>query len=157
MRPSNMLVDPETLHVTAVLDFEFTNAMPTQLTYDSPWWQLLSGPELWLDRCAMKDFLARDESWAQIRAVPASVRASEWKRKQHSGESNPVDCLFLLVCGNRGRLGVSGSIMQRGRALRWIIVYWAALRDSSAEDQVLDQTPEGMESFTQMKMVQLRA
>lgn len=32
-----MLVDPETLHVTAVLDFEFTNAMPTQLTYDSPW------------------------------------------------------------------------------------------------------------------------
>ncbi|CAG7558097.1 unnamed protein product [Fusarium equiseti] len=47
LRPSNMLVDPETLCITAVLDFEFTNAMPAQFSYDPPWWLLLSGPEAW--------------------------------------------------------------------------------------------------------------
>ena len=50
MRPSNILVDPETYRITAVLDFEFTNAMPAQFAYDPPWWLLLSGPEVWLDR-----------------------------------------------------------------------------------------------------------
>ncbi|KAL5330170.1 hypothetical protein ACEPPN_003695 [Leptodophora sp. 'Broadleaf-Isolate-01'] len=58
MRPSNMLVDPETLRITAVLDFEFTNTMPAQFAYDPPWWLLSSGPEMWLDRCAMGEFLA---------------------------------------------------------------------------------------------------
>ncbi|KAI9745902.1 MAG: hypothetical protein M1818_000583 [Claussenomyces sp. TS43310] len=37
MRPSNMLVNPETLRITAVLDFEFTNTMPAQFAYDAPW------------------------------------------------------------------------------------------------------------------------
>ncbi|KAJ5544676.1 hypothetical protein N7535_006936 [Penicillium sp. DV-2018c] len=57
MRPSNMLIDPETLRITAILDFEFTNAMPAEFTYDPPWWLLLSGPEMWLERCAMEEFL----------------------------------------------------------------------------------------------------
>ncbi|GKZ36805.1 hypothetical protein AbraIFM66950_008037 [Aspergillus brasiliensis] len=54
MRPSNMLIDAETLRITAILDFEFTNAMPAEFTYDPPWWLLLSGPEMWLERCAME-------------------------------------------------------------------------------------------------------
>ncbi|GKZ25558.1 hypothetical protein AbraIFM66951_001330 [Aspergillus brasiliensis] len=57
MRPSNMLIDPETLQITAILDFEFTNAMPAEFTYDPPWWLLLSGPEMWLERCTMDEFL----------------------------------------------------------------------------------------------------
>ncbi len=31
-----MLVDPETLRITAMLDFGFINAMPAQFTYDPP-------------------------------------------------------------------------------------------------------------------------
>lgn len=31
MWPSNMLIGPETLQITAVLDFEFTNAMPAEM------------------------------------------------------------------------------------------------------------------------------
>ncbi|KAF4944786.1 hypothetical protein FSARC_14584 [Fusarium sarcochroum] len=50
LRPSNMLIDPTTLQITAVLDFEFTNAMPARFTYDPPWWLSLSGPGIWLDR-----------------------------------------------------------------------------------------------------------
>ena len=34
MQPTNMLADPDTFHITAVLDSEFTNAMPAQFAYD---------------------------------------------------------------------------------------------------------------------------
>lgn len=46
LRPSNMLVDPETMRITAVLDFEFTNVMPAQLAYDLPWWLILRQPAI---------------------------------------------------------------------------------------------------------------
>ena len=41
IRPSNMLVDPKTMEVTAFLDFEFVNIMPAQFTYDLPWLLIL--------------------------------------------------------------------------------------------------------------------
>ncbi|KAI1370797.1 hypothetical protein F4677DRAFT_344373 [Hypoxylon crocopeplum] len=44
LRPSNMLADPRTMRITAVLDFEFTNAMPAQFAYDLPWWLILGQP-----------------------------------------------------------------------------------------------------------------
>lgn len=50
LRPANILVNSETLQVTAVLDLEFTNAMPAQFAYDPPWWLLLVGPDMWLER-----------------------------------------------------------------------------------------------------------
>jgi hypothetical protein len=37
IRPSYMLIDLMTLQITAVLDFEFTNAMPAEFMYDPPW------------------------------------------------------------------------------------------------------------------------
>ncbi|KAH6973840.1 hypothetical protein BKA56DRAFT_676485 [Ilyonectria sp. MPI-CAGE-AT-0026] len=46
----NMLADPETLQITAVLDFEFTNAMPAQYLHDMPLWLLLASPHCWLER-----------------------------------------------------------------------------------------------------------
>ncbi|KFH45410.1 hypothetical protein ACRE_037780 [Hapsidospora chrysogenum ATCC 11550] len=59
MQPANMLIDPSTLRITAILDFEFTNSMPAQFTYDPPWWLLLRGPDVWLDGNSMDEFLAR--------------------------------------------------------------------------------------------------
>lgn len=44
LRPTNMLADPKTLRITAVLDLEFTNAMPPQYAYDIPSWLLLQHP-----------------------------------------------------------------------------------------------------------------
>jgi aminoglycoside phosphotransferase (APT) family kinase protein len=40
MQPSNMLVDPATLRVTAVLDFEFIYTILAPFAYDPPWWPL---------------------------------------------------------------------------------------------------------------------
>ena len=44
MRPSNVLINPETMKITALLDFEFTNVMPAQFAYDLPWWLILREP-----------------------------------------------------------------------------------------------------------------
>ncbi|KAH7414019.1 phosphotransferase enzyme family protein [Phaeosphaeria sp. MPI-PUGE-AT-0046c] len=46
----NDRVDPENLRITAVLDLEFTNAMPEQYASEPPWWLLLVGPEAYLFR-----------------------------------------------------------------------------------------------------------
>ncbi|KAK3361349.1 phosphotransferase enzyme family protein [Lasiosphaeria ovina] len=48
LHPRNMLVDPKTLRITAVLDWEFTNAMPAQYAYDPPSWLLLREPAAWV-------------------------------------------------------------------------------------------------------------
>ena len=48
LRPTNMLVDLATLRITAVLDWEFTNAMPLQFVEDVPWWLLLWNPARWI-------------------------------------------------------------------------------------------------------------
>lgn len=61
LRPTNMLVDPETLRITAVLDFEFANAMPSQYIYDVPWWLLLQHPAELLGLGEKKNFLERFE------------------------------------------------------------------------------------------------
>ena len=58
LRPSNMLVNPDTLRIVAVVDWEFTNAMPAQYTYDPPWWLLLIGPENWNDCEETEEFMA---------------------------------------------------------------------------------------------------
>jgi hypothetical protein len=49
MQPSNVLVDPDTRCITAVLDREFTNAMPAEFIYNLPWWLVLFEPDMWLE------------------------------------------------------------------------------------------------------------
>lgn len=58
LRPQNILVDPETLRIKAVLDLEFANAMPHQFASDAPWWLLLVGPDSYLLRDhTLEDFV----------------------------------------------------------------------------------------------------
>ncbi|KAI5864051.1 hypothetical protein GGS23DRAFT_562695 [Durotheca rogersii] len=42
--PTNILADPDTWQITAVVDLEFINAMPAQYAYDVPPWLLLREP-----------------------------------------------------------------------------------------------------------------
>lgn len=57
LRPTNMLINPDTLRITALIDFEFTNAMPAQFAYDVPWWLLLQPPAVWLRENQMEKFV----------------------------------------------------------------------------------------------------
>lgn len=79
LRPTNMLVDPTTLRITAVFDFEFTNVMPAQFAYDVPWWLLLQPPAVWLRDGKMEDFLRDFEPRKDqfIRAMER-VEVSSW-------------------------------------------------------------------------------
>lgn len=44
LQPSNMLADPETLQITAVVDFEFTNATPVMESGRALMWMPSIGP-----------------------------------------------------------------------------------------------------------------
>jgi hypothetical protein len=154
MRPSNMLVNPETLYITAILDFEFTNAMPAQFTYDPPWWLLLSGPEVWLDRCSMKEFLSLYEPRMEqfLRALERVEQESVLGSKQPSG----------LPLSSRMRDSWRTKRFWFNYAARKSFdvdaIYWAALHDGGAGVELLDDEGRAeLESFTQKKMEQLKA
>lgn len=76
-RPQNILVDPKTLHITAVLDLEFTNAMPAQYSYEPPWWFLPAGPDSYLFRDrTMGEFVAAYEPRLEL-----FLQATQWAER----------------------------------------------------------------------------
>ncbi|RMZ75257.1 hypothetical protein DV738_g5564, partial [Chaetothyriales sp. CBS 135597] len=48
LRPANVLIN-EHLHITGVVDWEFTYAAPVEFSHAPPWWLLLEQPEYWPD------------------------------------------------------------------------------------------------------------
>ncbi|KAG9770220.1 hypothetical protein ABEF93_006323 [Exophiala dermatitidis] len=170
LRPSNMLVDPETYRITAVFDFEFTNAMPAQFAYDPPWWLLLSGPEVWFDRCAAQEFVSlykpRMEQF--LRALE-QIELEERCNCNGDGEAAPANAQQQQP----KKSGLSLAAMMReswemGRfwfnyAMRKSfdldVVYWTALRQHDDDDKVaaleIEMRSE-MENFVQVKMEQFK-
>ncbi|CAG8036535.1 unnamed protein product [Penicillium olsonii] len=154
LRPSNMLIDPETLRITAILDFEFTNAMPAEFTYDPPWWLLLSGPEMWLERCAMEEFLTlyepRMEQFLRALERVEIEMASEVKRPD-------VSSLSARMCDS-WRTGRFWFDYAARKSFDVDTIYWAALHNDGAGVELLDDKARAeMEPFTQLKMEQLKA
>ncbi|KAJ5106281.1 hypothetical protein N7456_002956 [Penicillium angulare] len=45
-RPANVLLN-EDLHISGVVDWEFTYAAPVEFSYAPPWWLLIEKPEFW--------------------------------------------------------------------------------------------------------------
>ncbi|CAG7918904.1 unnamed protein product [Penicillium olsonii] len=134
LRPSNMLIDPETLRITAILDFEFTNAMPAEFTYDPPWWLLLSGPEMWLERCATEEFLTLYEP-----RMEQFLRALERVEIEMASEVKRPDVSSL-----------SARMRDSWRTGR----FWF---DGAGVELLDDKARAEMEPFTQLKMEQLKA
>ncbi|CAG8136145.1 unnamed protein product [Penicillium salamii] len=153
MRPSNMLKDPETLQITAVLDFEFTNTMPAEFTYDPPWWLLLSGPEFWLDQCAMDEFLALYEPRLQqfLRALEQVETEMAVKVKKVNGPSLSAR---MRDSWKTGRFWFDYAAR---KSFDIDTVYWAALHKDGAGVELLDdETRAEMEKFVKIKMEQLK-
>ncbi|PSS23204.1 hypothetical protein M430DRAFT_64856 [Amorphotheca resinae ATCC 22711] len=143
LQPSTMLADPKTLQITAVLDFEFTNAMPAQFAYDPPWWLLLLGPDMWLERRTMEEFLACYEPRLEqfLRAVERPTGPHLSTKMRDSWRTGR----FWFDYGIRKSFDIDA-------------VYWAALHDGSiGVDSLDDEARAEMESLKQMKMEQLKA
>lgn len=152
LRPSNMLIDPETLQITAVLDFEFTNAMPAQFTYDPPWWLLLSGPEAWLDRGSMEEFRDLYE-----RRMQQFLQALELVEGMPGGQKLPEPRLSARMrdSWNSGRFWFNYAAR---KSFELDAIYWAALHDGGTGIELLDgEARAEMEPFIEQKMQQLRA
>jgi aminoglycoside phosphotransferase (APT) family kinase protein len=151
LQPSNMLADPDTLRITAVLDFEFTNAMPAQFTYDPPWWLLLLGPDMWLERHSMEEFLIR-----YVPRMEQFLRALERVEKKMDLEASQQEPLLsdrMREFWATGRFWFDYGIR---KSFDVDAVYWAALHKEG--DNVLDEwMGEEMEMFVDLKMEQLRA
>ncbi|KAF2466568.1 uncharacterized protein BDR25DRAFT_236738 [Lindgomyces ingoldianus] len=153
MRPSNMLIDPDTLRITAVLYFEFTNTMPAQFTYDPPWWLLLSGPEWWLDRCSMEEFVTDYKP-----RMEQFLRALERVGKEASLKKQPSGTLLSTRMRGSWRSGRFWFNYAARKSFEVDGVYWAALHDGSSSVQLFSEAVHAeIEDLTKMKMEQLKA
>lgn len=150
LRPSNMLVNPETLEITAVLDLEFTNAMPAQFSYDPPSWLLLSGPEYWLDRGAPGEF--RD---LYVPRMEQFLRALELVEARADPEARePLLSARMRDSWGSGRFWFDYAVR---KSFDMDVVYWAALHDQGDGIDYLDEEARGeMVPFVDEKMGQLR-
>ncbi|KAK4073570.1 hypothetical protein Purlil1_13012 [Purpureocillium lilacinum] len=153
LRPSNMLIDPKTLKITAVLDLEFTNAMPAQFTYDPPWWLLLSGPEAWLDRDCMTEF--RDCYEPRMEQFLCALEEEE--KVLGSGNQEFAAPPLSSLMRESWRSGRFWFDYAARKSFELDAIYWAALHKSSGGIELLeDKAHAELGPFVEKKMEQLR-
>ena len=154
MQPSNMLIDPDTLRITAVLDFEFTNTMPAQFACDPPWWLLLLGPDMWLERYSMKEFLTRYVP--KMEQFLRALERIEVKSALTGGQSEEPRLSTQMRDSWKTRHFWFNYAARKSMDVD--AVYWSMLREDGAGVELLDEeTRAEMEPFTRMKMMQLEA
>ena len=154
LQPSNMLVDPETLQITAVLDLEYTNTMPAQFSYDPPWWLLLLGPDMWLEHRTMEEFTATYEPRMEqfIRALERVETKLRLKGKQCDV---PYLSTRMRESWKTKRFWFNYGIR---KSFDVDAIYWAVLQNgTSGVDFLGNEARSEMESIKQMKMEQLKA
>jgi hypothetical protein len=153
LQPSNMLAHPDTLCITAVLDFEFSNAMPAQFAYDPPWWLLLLGPDMWLENHSMDDFMIR-----YVPRMEQFLRALERVEARTStslggSPSNPLLSYRMRDSWETGRFWFNYGIR---KSFDIDAVYCAALH-KYGDDALNVKMREEMEKMVDLKMDQLEA
>jgi hypothetical protein len=146
-----MLVHPDTLRITAVLDFEFTNIMPAQFAYDPPCRLLLLGPDMWLENHSIEDFM--------IRYVPRmeqflrALERMEMRTNSEGSQGSPLLSVQMRDSWTTGRFWFDYGIR---KSFDIDAVYWAALH-KDGDDVLDDKMREEMEKLVDLKMDQLKA
>lgn len=87
LHPRNMLVRRETAEITAVIDFEYTNAMPAAFARDPPLWLLPWAPEKALERDLFPWWMQTYEP--VLKQFLAAMERVEASRQQHEQEQGP--------------------------------------------------------------------
>ncbi|KAI5462891.1 hypothetical protein BGZ63DRAFT_379977 [Mariannaea sp. PMI_226] len=170
--PFNMLADPSTLKITAVLDLEFTNAMPAQYIYDVPSWLLLASPHCWLeqdDKAGFEElfvplmnlFLDELERVEARNAEPlddgsgsSSSSSSSSSKRGEGGEDEPPNRHYLSTgmreSWDSGRFWFNYAMRT---SIDADVVYWKALHDRVGEEYVKENEAE-VEAFVATKLKQ---
>ena len=159
MQPANMLINPETLQITALLDFEFTNSMPAQFTYDPPWWLLLRGPDLWIDlHDNLDEFLSR-----YVPRMEQFLRALEKVEDKSAAVGNgglEKEPRLSARMRDSWRMGRFWFNYAARTCLDMDDIYWHALHDTTAGDgfSLLDEATQAeLEPLVVTKMQQRKA
>jgi hypothetical protein len=157
-RPSNILVDPETFQITAVLGWEFTNAMPAQFTYDPPWWFLGAPPMHWIDKNDFDSFMIWYGHKLEL-FLGSLERAENDDGAAAAGESRDVSEIALST--RMRRSWESGQFWFDYATLKSDVVdgtYWIALHKRNEGYRELEGLArEVMEAFVQRKMKEFLA
>jgi hypothetical protein len=147
-----MLIDPETLQITAIPDLEFTNAMPAEFTYD-PWWLLLTGLDSWLESGAIDEFVSLYEP--RMEQFLRALERMECERVVE-GEQQAGGRALSTRMRDSWKTGRFWFDYAARKSFDVDMAYWNALHDGEGDGgAVLDD--EEMECFTRMKMEQLEA
>ncbi|CAG8975005.1 hypothetical protein HYALB_00012137 [Hymenoscyphus albidus] len=138
LQPSSMLVDPDTLQITGLLDWEFTNAMPSQFSSDPPWWLLLLGPDMWLEDYSLNQFMTLYEPrLSQFLSALEKVEENPDSQRQHAG-SLPLS-QQMCESWESGRFWFDYGMR---KSFDIDAVYWEAMNaryDDNAGVEVLDE------------------
>ncbi|ROT35350.1 hypothetical protein SODALDRAFT_346305 [Sodiomyces alkalinus F11] len=150
-RPANMLVNPKTLEITAVLDWEFTNAMPAQFSYDPPWWLLLADPGSWVDRNAVQDFRDLYEPRMEqfLRALEAVEGEERWDDRGHDRRLS----VRMRRSWETGRFWFNFASR---KSYDVDTIYWRVLHDGGDAAELLDPEVRAEMDAEVEKMTQLR-
>ncbi|KAL6712090.1 hypothetical protein ACN47E_003133 [Coniothyrium glycines] len=152
LQPTNMLADPDTLRITAVLDFEFANTMPAQFAHDPPWWLLLLGPDMWLETHSMQDFTLRYVPRME-QFLRALQRVETRRELEEESQSSMLLSVRMRDSWASGRFWFDYGIR---KSFDVDAVYWAALH-KDGDDVLDDEMREEMEKLVDLKMDQLKA
>lgn len=153
-RPSNMLIDESTLQITAVLDFEFTNAMPAQFAEEPPWWLLLRGPARRLDEGeTIEEFLELYQP-----RVEQFLRALEHEEVRIGASRDHMTCLSRLM-RNSWENGDFWFNMMARNSFDMDAVFYAYMDEAHfggrAGPHLLSEgLQRGLKAFVEMKMDQ---
>ena len=109
---------------------------------------------MWLDRCAMEEFVALYEPRLK-QFLQALKRVEEDSALASRQTSEPCLSTRMRDSWQTGRFWFNYAAR---KSIEVDAVYWAALHDGDASAELLDEeTCVEMESLTQVKMEQLRA
>ena len=156
LQPTNMLADPSTLRITAVLDWEFTNIMPAQFSYDPPWWLLLLGPDMWLEHHSMDEFKARYVP--RLEQFLNALRRVEGRMNTRGSEEEQPLSEKMWEAWKSGRFWFDYGLR---KSFDVDAVYWSALHregdNGEAEEEDGEIKRVEVEAFVKLKMEQLKA
>lgn len=150
VRPQNMLVDPKTLQITAVLDLEFRNAMPSQYSSEPPWWLLLAGPDSYIIRGHTIDEFVEAYTPRLEQFLQAMQRAK--KSRDTLVKEKPLSSLMRESwLTNRFWFNYAAR-----KPFDVDVLFGKCLNEGDAGVELLEEATEGLEPFVQMKMKQVR-
>lgn len=137
------------MEITAVLDWEFTNAMPAQFSHDPPWWLLLADPGTWVDRNAVQEF--RDLYEPRMEQFLRALEAVE----AEGGDNRPRLSARMRRSWSTGQFWFDFASR---KSYDVDTIYWRVLHDSGedAAELLAPDVRAEMDAVVAKKMVQLR-